>query len=530
MYRNTLLALVIALCLTPLAVEILFTHNSSAEAKVTIAQVQKSVPLSMLGSPYDINHVHALEQAKIAYNKANGILGASNLIETPVALFHTSLANAITATANTMTLVSGATLDGTTLASSTYSFVIDSGTPTQEFVEADCTNTVCTNVQRGLSVITGTTTITSLEQPHRRTASIDIVDAPLLLKVASLLNGISQFPNVLVYAAPVTTTVLANGPTQAMASVAYVNLIGTSGCANASSGVRGCLQLATAIQNASSTALGSSGALLVAPASFSTSTPGMACDGSATAGALCNVVAMNNGKLSQLWTDYTQLFTFTGGLLGTASSTFSATTSIAATSTTNGALILRNIPYAAPAALNASSSVLSDDGAGHLSWEQPSNRTIFLNTNLNRSTSVNSGTTTLLTIANPANTIGGGSVMERLSTVWYQSGSNQCWAEVDFGNGVATTSMGYTSVATAAGAQNGLTELDLDIYATSTTGMYATSRATGGRSFVDAPFQGGGFSGANLAATTYFDLGARVNPGGSGTCWLYSSALEVLHQ
>lgn len=125
-------------------------------------------------------------------------------IETPVALFSTSLVSKISTTATSMQLVSGLTYDGVNLASSTYSFIIDEGTAAQEFVKADCTAAVCTNMQRGLSAITGTTTIPALEQIHLRGASVKITDAAILLNLTRILQGIGMFPSSLFYSSNLT--------------------------------------------------------------------------------------------------------------------------------------------------------------------------------------------------------------------------------------------------------------------------------------------------------------------------------------
>lgn len=126
-------------------------------------------------------------------------LASTNPIETPVALFSTTLANSITSSATTMTLTSATTKNGTALASSTYSFIIDEGTASEEFVKADCTSTVCTNMDRGLSVTTGTTTVAILQKSHRRGASVKITDAPILLNLTRIVNGIGTFPNHVSY-------------------------------------------------------------------------------------------------------------------------------------------------------------------------------------------------------------------------------------------------------------------------------------------------------------------------------------------
>lgn len=149
-------------------------------------------------------------------------------------------------------------------------------------------------------------------------------------------------------------------PTQ-VANKAYVDAVALAGCSNASTILQGCVQIPTALQMASSTASGSTGALLVVPTSLSTSTPGYA--------GLWNVVSLNDGKLSPNWLNGTgETYTLSGGLLSTATTTFTATTTIAASSL-NKALVLNTLPYYLPPIRAASSTVLSENGSGSLSWE-----------------------------------------------------------------------------------------------------------------------------------------------------------------
>lgn len=127
--------------------------------------------------------------------------GATVEFATPVALFETTLASRITTTDTSMTLTSATTKDGTTLASSTYGFIIDEGTASEEFVLADCTATACTNMTRGVSVVTGTSSVTALKQEHRRGASVKITDAPLLVQIARILLGAGKLPSALTFSA-----------------------------------------------------------------------------------------------------------------------------------------------------------------------------------------------------------------------------------------------------------------------------------------------------------------------------------------
>ncbi len=86
------------------------------------------------------------------------------------------------------------------------------------------------------------------------------------------------------------------------ASVAYANCISTAGAPNASEGVKGIAQLATQIQMASSTNLGSSGASLVLQSQYATSSPGSA--------GIWAVITNNAGKIAQSFLDFSQLWVF----------------------------------------------------------------------------------------------------------------------------------------------------------------------------------------------------------------------------
>ena len=247
---------------------------------------------------------------------------ATNAIETQVGLFETSLAASISSSATSMTLSSGLTKNGTALASSTYSFIVDEGTASEEFVIADCTSTACTNMQRGLSVVTGTTTVASLQKAHRRGASVKMTDGPLLVKLARIFNGIGSLPVKIWYTTHPTFT----SDTE-LVDKKYVDDTAFSGAGviDATTAARGVVELATQAEAAASTASGSSGPLAL-PASIATSTYN-----SATA-ANRVVVTLGTGKIDNYFISTTTLFTTaltagtttingTGILTGYASST-----------------------------------------------------------------------------------------------------------------------------------------------------------------------------------------------------------------
>lgn len=185
-------------------------------------------------------------------------LGASQEIPTTIAFFETTLASAITSSATSFTLTSATDADGTSLASSTYAFVIDEGSSNEEIVLADCTGTTCTNAERGISVRTGNTEVTALKKAHRRGASVKITDAPILVLMARALRGddVTSF------------TPSGNG---SLVTKSYVDALSFGGIVAATESDDGFIELATQVEMSSSTPLGSSGSSLVLQAKYATS-------------------------------------------------------------------------------------------------------------------------------------------------------------------------------------------------------------------------------------------------------------------
>lgn len=283
-----------------------------------------------------------------------------------------SLQSQITSTQSTFTLVSGIDAQGRAL-SGTYGFVIDQGTASQEVVY--CLTVTGVNVSsctRGVDLTYGTTSVTSLEFNHNRGASVQITTAPVLNIIANIFRGLDSIPLPIYYASTVSTSTIASNLSN-LVDVQLLNNTLAAGALNSSETVNGIVQLATPLQAASSTSIGSTGARLVIPTSLSTSTPG-------SNASLVNVMSLNDGKLSPLWINgsgeqYTFASTtlFTSGLLDTASSTFVATTSIAASNAVSDALILNGVKYAFPTSQGSNGTALTNNGSGTLAWTQPLN-------------------------------------------------------------------------------------------------------------------------------------------------------------
>lgn len=229
-------------------------------------------------------------------------LGATFDIPTPVALFETSIATAITTSATSMTLVSALDKKGTALASSTYGFILDSGKAEEEMVLADCTGTVCTNMTRGIDPVSGTTTVASLQFAHRRGASVKITDGPQLLILSRIINGIGTLPNKISYKSGTACTVGDNN--QTICDKAYIDSVGSSGASNANETTKGIIELSIASEARLGTSLGSTGARLVIPNDMATSSNDVA--------QTHLVVTQSNGTIKNNMIDQTADYSFTG--------------------------------------------------------------------------------------------------------------------------------------------------------------------------------------------------------------------------
>lgn len=260
-------------------------------------------------------------------------LGATFPVPTSVALFETSLATKISSSATSMTLVSGTDKTGTALASSTYAFIIDEGSADEEMVLADCTSTACTNMTRGISPITGTSTVAALQHEHRRGASVKITDGPQLMILSRIINGIGTFPNLLTYKSGTACTGSSGNST--ICDKAYIDGVAVAGASNANETTKGIIELATVIEQASSTSLGSTAASLVLQAKNSTSTPLSSCNSTSIIGALCAIIAQNNGKIDPNFISTTSNYLWSGTNTFAGQNSFTATTTMATTTITS---------------------------------------------------------------------------------------------------------------------------------------------------------------------------------------------------
>lgn len=202
--------------------------------------------------------------------------------------FRSSLASEITSSATSMTLESFTSGSDSLTVGKTYGFKLGG----REYVigEASTGNTII-NMTRGVSRGTGTSTVSAYQSRWGRGASVEMTDAPILIRTANILGGVQTIENVLKYDSTVATTTIDDDNKNLVnyELLTYTAFNG-AGVINASATQKGVVELATQIETASSTANGSAGILAI-PASNATSTYN-----SATA-PLRVVVTQNNGKI-----------------------------------------------------------------------------------------------------------------------------------------------------------------------------------------------------------------------------------------
>lgn len=232
-------------------------------------------------------------------------------------IFQTSLATGILPTDTNMTLVANALRGGAVL-SGYQCFTIDVGLSIAEYACGTVSGTSVTNLQRGIDLLTATTTNVSLEFPHRRGASVTITDFPILQILKHQANGEDSYPNMLNYKYDMDYS---GASTTAVVSYGLLQRTSFAGVSNASESSKGIVELATQTESASSSPTGSSGAPLVLQAKYATSSP-------YTAG-LYIPITQNNGKLNVnfIATSSTDTYNF-GGPFSTTGTTTLATSTI----------------------------------------------------------------------------------------------------------------------------------------------------------------------------------------------------------
>lgn len=340
------------------------------------------------------------------------------------ALYEQSLAQPLGTADASMFVTSGADVQGNLLSVGSYQCLsVDTGQPNFEAICGTVSSSSTAGLTlaialRGLSTQTATTTNSSFIFTHRRGADVRITDFPALTILNNQLNGAQVIPNPIYYSSNFTPSFWTTAASSTIATLGIVNSTAASGCGNASEVANGCSQLATAAQAAAGTSLGSTGARIVIPGSLTNATQ-----------SSTTIVPVTNtsGKLSQLFLDLTQAFTFVGNVVTNGSLTANATTTISASNVLSNALVLHGLPYSWPNTRAASSTVLSEDGNGNLSFESPSSIVIHPYSLYSGTTvTANSGTTATSTasLTIPAGVLTASSTITAIVTPACTPGSN----------------------------------------------------------------------------------------------------------
>lgn len=419
---------------------------------------------------------------------------------------------------------------------------LDPQTSTREFIRftgitqnSNGTATL-TGVTRGIAntpAATGadcTTASSTLRRAHAGQSIFILSDSPCLFaeyavkRNAETISGIWTYsstspprldqPAAQAGGSPIATT-------SEFATIKYVLSTTLSGAATAAEGVKGIVDLATALQQASSTSSGVSSSQLVLQSKYATDTPqrGCAVGYSATAGAGCTVIAQLTGKIRQTFINLAESYTWT------AAHTFSNVVSIAAS--VSFPITLNTLSYTFPSSRAASSTSLMEDGSGNLHFYPLPIVPITVGAG---STSSSNSTTTLATIKIPANTLSVSGNYVELVANYAQNGASICYTDIGIGTGSATSTFFFAPYgASASGGGDSVNVLDLTVFATSTSGVGASANLSYGINGVTNPHSAPASAGKAMGVVAnsgiiYVSLGSRSPSSTSCSVDFFSAA------
>ena len=389
----------------------------------------------------------------------------------------------------------------------------------QEFVSftgvtqnADGTATL-TGVTRGLSFVSPFTASSTLQKAHAGGSTAVISNPPQFYERFAVKENTQYITGAWGFqgTAPTSTTC---ATANELCNKAYVDAGFNAGAATSTETNGGIVELGTLAEQASGFSGGAN-----KPTVLQTKNSTSTCQ---VVGSYNIVASTTSGKLDKNCFDQTLNYTLSGTLLESASTTFTATTSISASSATNNALILNGVAYAAPSAQGIASSTLTNDGSGNMSWQRPE-FTLIASTTLGSAVA-----STTLSWTMPAT--GGYSdlrvvisvpsfssnVTRAIMTFNGDTGANYSWAVV---NGVTLDAGLSAGLAFAIYGESGA----------DASGFYATFNITNsvgaaktlnytGRRLTSAPFYGAGEWTNTTARITSITLGSgSANTMGVGT-------------
>lgn len=164
-----------------------------------------------------------------------------------------------------------------------------------------------TGVLRGLAPIAPYTASTTHQQSHSGGVQVIVSNPPQLYNDAVFKANDETITGLFDFTGQIPTATLNATTSLQLINKATLDATVLQGAATSTETNGGIVELATQIEQASTTDDGTGNKPLGLYAKYSTSTP----DGTSQAG-LFTVISKNNGKLHQLWLDLTESFTWTG--------------------------------------------------------------------------------------------------------------------------------------------------------------------------------------------------------------------------
>ena len=351
---------------------------------------------------------------------------------------------------------------------------------------------VLTGVTRGLSFFYPFTASTTLRQTHSGQSIFILSDAPQVFAEYTAKRNDEAITGLWNFNSYLPTTSITPTSSIQFTNKAYVDGVALVSAPVSDETTKGVVELATQIEMASSTILGSTLAPLVLQARYATSSPSVVC-------GLCAVITGNAGKIAQAFLNLTEPFTWTAHHIfsslnaASASTTNATTTNFSITGITSSLLKTNStgIVQAAVAGTDYENVPFAADG------------TVI----------TTSGTaTTTTTIVIPANTL----FANKLMVLDFFTGSGAAGTDgkgygIDIGSGSATTTLRDYSVSGVNAKTHGQLRL---IVNSATAEMVVTSFNGDGGTFVSTVTA----LTLNTANKNYIAIRMNaVNPGDPGT-------------
>lgn len=190
----------------------------------------------------------------------------STKLGTVLADFTTNLATALAVAGTSVTLQSATDDDGVALPSGRYFFTLDGSNSNKEHISCDLVGTALTNIK---TVTRQGVESAGVARAHRIGCTVSLTDFAHLLYINNLLAGTTNLNSLVPLGYDGTASITTANQ---LATKAYVDSVAIAGAPNASTTVKGIVEMATQAEVLSKTATGGTGAVLAVSADTMPST------------------------------------------------------------------------------------------------------------------------------------------------------------------------------------------------------------------------------------------------------------------